>query len=49
MVFQSYAIFPHLTVRRNVEYDLRLRNVPKDEMKKRTDEMLSLVHIDAPA
>ena len=49
MVFQSYAIFPHLTVRRNVEYGLRLRNVPKDEMKKRTDEMLSLVHIDAPA
>ena len=46
MVFQSYAIFPHLTVRRNVEYGLRLRNVPKDEMKKRTDEMLSLVHID---
>ena len=46
MVFQSYAIFPHLTVRRNVEYGLRLRNIPKDEMKKRTDEMLALVHID---
>ena len=46
MVFQSYAIFPHLTVRKNVEYGLRLRNIPKDEMKKRTDEMLALVHID---
>ena len=46
MVFQSYAIFPHLTVRKNVEYGLRLRNLPKDEMKKRTDEMLALVHID---
>lgn len=46
MVFQSYAIFPHLTVRKNVEYGLRLRNIPKDEMKKRTDEMLRLVHID---
>lgn len=45
MVFQSYAIFPHLTVRENVEYGLKLRNVPKDEMKKRVDEILQVVQI----
>lgn len=46
MVFQSYAIFPHLTVRENVEYGLKLRNIPKDEMKKKVDEILSVVKID---
>lgn len=45
MVFQSYAIFPHLTVRENVEYGLKLRNVPKDEMKKKVDEILDVVQI----
>ena len=46
MVFQSYAIFPHLTVRRNVEYGLRIRKTPHAEMKQRVDEMLKLVRID---
>lgn len=46
MVFQSYAIFPHLTVRQNVEYGLKIRKVPKDEMKKRVDEILQVVKID---
>ena len=46
MVFQSYAIFPHLTVRQNVEYGLKIRKLPRDEMKKRVDEMLKLVRID---
>ena len=46
MVFQSYAIFPHLTVRKNVEYGLRIRKLPKDEMNRRVDEMLKLVRID---
>ena len=45
MVFQSYAIFPHLTVRENVEYGLKLRNIPKDEMKKRVDDILEVVQI----
>jgi iron(III) transport system ATP-binding protein len=45
MVFQSYAIFPHLTVRENVEYGLKLRNMPKDEMKKLVDEILDVVKI----
>ena len=38
MVFQSYAIFPHLTVRENVEYGLKLRKMPKDEMKRKVDD-----------
>jgi iron(III) transport system ATP-binding protein len=46
MVFQSYAIFPHLTVRKNVEYGLKIRKIPKAEMKTRVDEILKLVHID---
>lgn len=45
MVFQSYAIFPHMTVRENVEYGLKLRNTPKDEMKKRVDKILDVVQI----
>ena len=45
MVFQSYAIFPHLTVRQNVEYGLKLRKVPREEMKKRVDEILDVVQI----
>lgn len=46
MVFQSYAIFPHLTVRGNVEYGLRIRRTPKKEMRERVDEIMKLVHID---
>jgi iron(III) transport system ATP-binding protein len=45
MVFQSYAIFPHMTVRENVEYGLKLRKLPKDEIKKKVDEILEVVKI----
>lgn len=45
MVFQSYAIFPHMTVRENVEYGLKLRNINKDEMKKKIDDILEVVKI----
>src|ERR1700736_1266660 len=31
MVFQSYALYPHMTVRRNIEFPLRARHVPKDQ------------------
>ena len=46
MVFQSYAIFPHLTVRQNVEYGLKPRKVPKAEMKERVDRAMKLTQID---
>ena len=45
MVFQSYAIFPHLTVRQNVEYGLKLRNMSKAEMKEKVDKILDVVQI----
>ena len=45
MVFQNYAIFPHLTVRENVAYGLKARKTPKAEMNSRVDEALELVQI----
>lgn len=45
MVFQSYAIFPHMTVRENVEYGLKLRKTPKDEMEEKVDDILDVVRI----
>ena len=45
MVFQNYAIFPHLSVEENVAYGLKARSVPKDEIKKRVLDALELVQI----
>ena len=45
MVFQNYAIFPHLTVRQNVKYGLKIRRLPKAEIDRRTDEVLEMVRI----
>jgi multiple sugar transport system ATP-binding protein len=38
MVFQSYALYPHMSVRENIEFGLRLRKTPKEEMGRRVDE-----------
>ena len=46
MVFQNYAVFPHMSVRDNVSYGLKTRHVPKAERYKRADEILKLVKID---
>ena len=46
MVFQNYAVFPHMSVRDNVNYGLKTRHVPKAERYKRADEILKLVKID---
>ena len=46
MVFQNYAIFPHLTVRENVEYGLKLRHLDKVEIKKKVDDILKVVKIE---
>src|SRR5574338_821349 len=43
MVFQSYAIFPHLNVYENVSYGLNVTHIPKAETRKRVDEVLELV------
>jgi putative spermidine/putrescine transport system ATP-binding protein len=44
-VFQDYALFPHLSVAKNVEYGLRIRKVPKAERAKRRDEALEMVRL----
>lgn len=43
MVFQSYAVWPHLSVAENVAYPLKARRVPKTEMDRRVNEVLDLV------
>jgi putative spermidine/putrescine transport system ATP-binding protein len=49
MVFQNYALFPHLTVRRNVAFGLVMRGVPKKEIRGRVDAALELVQLQAHA
>ena len=46
MVFQSYALLPHYNVFDNVAYGLKLRKVPKDEIRQRVLDMLKLVELD---
>ena len=43
MVFQSYAVWPHMTVRQNVAYPLRHRRLPRAEIDRKVDEVLALV------
>jgi ABC-type Fe3+/spermidine/putrescine transport system ATPase subunit len=45
MVFQSYAIFPHLSVRENVGYGLAYQNISKAEKDQRTDEAIEMVKL----
>ncbi len=45
MVFQSYALWPHLTVARNIGYGLKLRKCRRDEIDRRVDELLNIVNL----
>ena len=45
MVFQNYALFPHMTVAGNVGYPLRLRKTPKAEIRERVENALGLVQL----
>ena len=45
MVFQSYAVWPHMTVAENVGYPLKIQKVDKTERARRVQEMLELVHL----
>jgi sulfate transport system ATP-binding protein len=44
-VFQHYAVFKHMTVAKNVAFGLEIRKRPKDEVKRRVEELLELVHL----
>ena len=46
MVFQNYAIFPHMTVRKNVEFGLKNRKLSKEQIKAQTDKFMKLMHVD---
>ena len=45
MVFQNYALFPHMTVRKNIGFGLRMQNRPKDEIARRVEEAMRLVRL----
>lgn len=49
MVFQSLALFPHLTVGENIAYSLRIRNTDKDTRRKKIEELLSLMQLPGVA
>ncbi len=45
MMFQSYALFPHMTVEQNIAFGLKQDKLPKDEIAERVNQMLELVHM----
>ncbi|MDO5317807.1 MAG: sn-glycerol-3-phosphate ABC transporter ATP-binding protein UgpC [bacterium] len=47
MVFQNYALYPHMTVRENMSFALKLRHVPKDEIARRVDETAETLGLTA--
>jgi putative spermidine/putrescine transport system ATP-binding protein len=49
MVFQNYALFPHLTVEKNIAFGLQMRNLPKAEVVRRVAEALALVKLEEHA
>jgi putative spermidine/putrescine transport system ATP-binding protein len=46
MVFQNYALFPHMSVRNNISFGLQMQHLPKAEVKRRTDEAIALVQLE---
>ena len=46
MLFQNYALFPHMTVSDNVAYPLRLRKLSKEDIKQKVRDILKLVHLE---
>ena len=47
MVFQSYALYPHMTVEQNMGFGLRMAKMPKNEIKKRVDNAARILQLDA--
>lgn len=46
MVFQNYALFPHLTIAKNISFGLELKKMDKKEIKQRVENVLELVHLE---
>ena len=46
MVFQSYALYPHMTVRQNMSFSMRLAKVPKDDIRKHVDEAARVLQLE---
>jgi multiple sugar transport system ATP-binding protein len=46
MVFQNYALYPHMTVFENMSFGLKIRKMPKDEIKRRVDEAAKILEIE---
>jgi iron(III) transport system ATP-binding protein len=46
LVFQSYAVWPHMTVEQNVAYPLEIRNVPRKEIQRKVDEVVTQVGLE---
>ncbi|CAN5257395.1 ABC transporter ATP-binding protein [soil metagenome] len=49
MVFQNYALFPHLTVEKNIAFGLEMRKIPKAEIKRRVADAIALVKLEQHA
>jgi len=47
MVFQSYALYPHMTVRENIAFSLKLARMPKDEIARRVDSASRMLELEA--
>jgi len=45
MVFQSYALFPNMTIAENIGFGLRIKRAPADKVRQRADELLNLIHM----
>ncbi|WP_105203569.1 ABC transporter ATP-binding protein [Neobittarella massiliensis] len=45
MVFQNYALYPHMTAEQNVEYGLKIKKVPKEERRRRVQDALAMVEL----
>jgi multiple sugar transport system ATP-binding protein len=46
MVFQNYALYPHMTARQNLGYALRMRKTPKSEIRRRVDEVAAMLGLE---
>ena len=46
MVFQNYALYPHMTVFDNMAFGLKLRKVPKDEIKRKVEEAAKILDLE---